>query len=173
MAPRATRVAVIALLGLGGCGTADTLLHRSGTRSTPAGSNTVTATPTTKTASGPSAESVYLAELGSEQARLAAAEARIPTSPRTPAALARSIELLTVAVRDLADGLARIKPPPSVAALHAHLVAIMRTYEVELRRAASVALSPGGEPRAGSLLISATNQASPWSGPARNATLKR
>jgi hypothetical protein len=103
---------------------------------------------------------VYLAQLGAEQARLAAAETKIPIRPRTPAALRRSIVLLGTAVRALADGLAGIKPPPGVAAQHAQLISIMRTYAGTLEQAAGLAGAPGSEPRAAQLLISATGTAS-------------
>lgn len=108
----------------------------------------------------PSAESVYLAQLGTEQTKLANAEQAIPTNPRTPAALARSVDLLDAAVRRLADGLAAIKPPATVASDHARLIAIMRGYAAQLNQAARIAVGPGGERRAGALLISATEQAS-------------
>jgi hypothetical protein len=155
MVGRAKRLLVIALAGLAGCGNASTLLHHSAAKA-PRSTTTTTAT----RSQGPSAQSVYLAQLGEEQARLAAAEARIPTAPRTPAELGHSIELLTTAVRGLADGLAAIRPPPSVAGQHAHLVAIMRAYVVQLEQAARIAVQPRGEARAGSLLINATTQAS-------------
>jgi len=142
---------LLALLALAGCSNTTHLFHPSVARR-------VSSTSTTTTA--PSAQSVYLAQLGAEQARLGAAEKQIPTTPRTPAALARSIELLAGAVRGLADGLAAIKPPPSVAAQHAQLVAIMRGYAAQLQLAQRIAVTRGGESRAGSLLISATDAAS-------------
>lgn len=142
---------LLALLAFGGCSNTTQLFHRTVERR-------VSSTSTTTTA--PSAESVYLAQLGAAQAQLGAAEKQIPTSPRTPAALARSIELLASAVRGLADGLAAIKPPPSVAAQHAELAAIMRRYASQLQLAQRIALTPGGESRAGNLLISATDSAS-------------
>lgn len=143
---------LLALLAFGGCSNTTQLFHRTVERR-------VSSTSTTTT-TAPSAESVYLAQLGAAQAQLGAAEKQIPTSPRTPAALARSIELLASAVRGLADGLAAIKPPPSVAAQHAELAAIMRRYASQLQLAQRIALTPGGESRAGNLLISATDSAS-------------
>jgi hypothetical protein len=112
------------------------------------------------TSPAPSAESVYLAKLGTEQTDLANAEQQIPTNPRTPAALAHSVTLLAGAVTRLADGLAAIKPPANVAGDHARLVTITHAYAAQLRRAARIALAPGGERLAGTLLIRATDQAS-------------
>jgi hypothetical protein len=160
-------VLAVALLALAGC-SSSTHVFRASTATTTTGtptSTSTTATPTTissttSTSVTPSAESVYLAQLGAEQARLAAAETKIPTRPRTPAALRRSIVLLGTAVGALADGLAGIKPPPGVAAQHAHLISIMRTYAGTLEQAAGLAGAPGSEPRAAQLLISATSTAS-------------
>jgi hypothetical protein len=147
---------LVVLLALGGCSNTTNLFHRTVERRAASTSTRTTSTTTTT----PSAQSVYLAQLGAAQAQLGAAEKQIPTSPRTPAALARSIELLAGAVRRLADGLAAIKPPPSVATRHAQLAAIMHRYAAQLQLAQRIALTPGGESRAGSLLISATDSAS-------------
>jgi hypothetical protein len=159
MAGRSKCALVLVLLGLAGCGDSTRLFHSgstaSHTRSTP-----TAAAPPAETATGPSRQSVYLAQLGAEQARLAAAEARIPTRPRTPAALGRSIDLLATAVGRLADGLARIRAPAAVASRHAQLVTIMRTYAATLGRAGRIAVLPGKEVQAGRLLISATDAAS-------------
>jgi hypothetical protein len=102
----------------------------------------------------------YLAELADEQAKLSAAEKRIPTRPRTPAALASSISLLADAVARLADGLAALRAPSSVSRQHAHLVSIVRAYHAQLTKAARDAVRPGGELRAEGLLISATDAVS-------------
>jgi hypothetical protein len=152
---------VLTLLALASCSDTSRLLH-SGTASR---TTTTTAPAQTRTSTGTagstaSGVSVYLAQLAAEQTKLAAAEKRIPTNPRTPAALARSIDLLTVAVRDLERGLAAIRPPASVASEHAHLVQIMRDYAGALGQAAQMAVRRNGEPQAGRLLISATNAAS-------------
>ena len=151
-------VAAAALLALvvvvlSGCGGTDQLLHGGATR------RPARTTSTTRT-QAPSAESVYLARLGAEQTQLANAEQSIPTSPRTPAALAHSIDLLAGAIRRLGNGLAAIKPPAGVAVDHARLVTIMRSYAAKLDQAAKIAVSPGEEQRASALLISATDDAS-------------
>jgi hypothetical protein len=152
----ARRTLLITLLALTGCSNTSRLLH-------PGAASTTTPTTTTAvgtTGSTSSDVSVYLAQLAAEQTKLAAAEKRIPTNPRTPAELARSIDLLAAAVRELERGLAAIRPPAGVASEHAHLVGIMRDYAGALDQAARIAVSPNGEPRAGRLLISATTTAS-------------
>jgi hypothetical protein len=146
---------LLSLLALAGCSTTTHLFHRT-TEATSASTTTRTGT----RSQAPSPESIYLAQLGAEQARLAAAESRIPTSPRTAAALRRSIELLGAAVRGLVDGLAGIHPPAIVAAQHAHLISIMRAYAGTLAQAARLSVAPGGEPSAARLLLSATGTAS-------------
>jgi hypothetical protein len=146
---------LLCLLALAGCSSTTRLFHPGGVATT--------ATPAAHTETiphQPSAESVYLAQLGGEQARLAAAESRIPTSPRTPAQLRRSIELLEAAVRGLVNGLAGIHAPAAVATQHAHLISIMRAYAGTLAQAARQAVAPGGEPSAAELLLSATGTAS-------------
>jgi hypothetical protein len=143
--------AVVAAVGVAGCGTGTELLMKSSiSRSAP--------TPPVRPV--PSAQSSYLAQIGAAQSQLAIAEQRIPVNPRTPAALVRSVDLLAAAVHRLADGLAAIKPPLTVAGRHAQLVAIIRRYDVRLREAARMAGTRGGEGRAGALLISATSRAS-------------
>jgi hypothetical protein len=106
----------------------------------------------------PSAEA-YVAALNAAQSKLAAAERAIPRRPKTPKALARAISLLQSAIRGLSDNLSSIHPPASVAALHAQLVAIVRTYAARLGHAARVASQPLDELAAANLLSSATNQA--------------
>ncbi len=101
----------------------------------------------------------YLAALGASQSRLAAAERAIARRPRTPAALARAIGQLQAAVGRLGADLAAIRPPASVASLHARLVGIVRLYAARLGHAARVAGRPEDELRAVSLLTSATEQA--------------
>ena len=101
-----------------------------------------------------------MGELRAEEQTLAAAERKIPTNAKTPAALAHSATLLAAAVSRLAQGLATIQPPANVASEHAHLVAVARTYAGQLRSAASMAARRGQLASAGALLISATNTAS-------------
>jgi hypothetical protein len=161
-------VALMVALAVAACGGTGQLLRahtptRSATSTTTTTSapHPVTSPPrSSSTTQQPSAESVYLARLGTEQTKLANAEQAIPTNPRTPAALAHSVDLLHTAVRGLADGLAAINPPATVAADHARLITIMRGYAAQLSQAARIVVGPGGERRAGALLISATDQAS-------------
>ena len=101
----------------------------------------------------------YLSALSAAQAKLAAAERTIPRRPKTPAALAHAISLLQFAIGNLSDNLAAIHPPASVAALHARLVAVVRTYAARLGHATRVASRPQGELAAVSLLSSATGEA--------------
>ncbi len=101
----------------------------------------------------------YVASLNAAQSKLAAAERAIPRRPKTAKALAGAISLLQSAIRGLSDNLSAIHPPASVAALHAQLVAIVRTYAARLGHAARVASQPFHELAAAKLLSSATNQA--------------
>lgn len=101
----------------------------------------------------------YVAGLNAAQSKLAAAERAIPRRPKTPKALAGAISQLQSAIRGLSDNLSSIHPPTSVAALHAQLVAIVRTYAARLGHAARVASQPLDELAAANLLSSATNQA--------------
>jgi hypothetical protein len=148
---------------LTGCASTRLLLHASSTTATPVpqptASSTTTTTTTTTTSAGPSAAR-YVGQLRAEEQMLAAAERRIPTNATTPQALAHSATLLAAAVSRLARGLATIKPPASVASPHANLVAIARAYAVRLQAAAAAARQRGGQVRAGTLLIAATNRAS-------------
>jgi len=114
----------------------------------------------TSTRSSTSQRAEYVRALEGEQAKLAAAERAIPRNARTPVELSRSTRLLASAIRRLGAGLAAITPPPEVASHHARLVSIVRAYELALGRAARVAVRPGGELRAGNMLISATTAAS-------------
>ncbi len=154
--------AVAVAVALGGCGGTSRVLIRSSppptTTTTIAGETTTTVT-TTTTPAGPS-PSKYVRELRSEEQTLAAAERSIPTRARTPQQLAHSATLLAVAVSRLAQGLATVRPPAKVAADHAHLVAVARSYASQLRIAASMATRRGKQASAGALLISATNTAS-------------
>ena len=152
-APRLAALVLGLALALGGCSNTTRVFAERATATTGTATATDTAGPR------PSTESAYLAQLGAEQQQLAGAEARIPTTPRTPAELARSIDLLDAAVRRLVDGLAGITPPASVAVPHARLVAIMRTYAAQLGRAARIATTRGGGPAAGRLLLMATRTA--------------
>ena len=127
--------------------------------STTGASGTPTTTTTTTTPLSPAALA-YLGALSREQGRLAAAERKIPRGARTGRGLAHSIQLLRTAIVRLQRDLQRISPPPSVAAQHAQLVAIMRAYAVRLGAAAHTALTPGGRLRAANMLISATTAAS-------------
>jgi hypothetical protein len=123
------------------------------------GTSTTSTSTTTTTTPSPAAVA-YLAALNHEQARLAAAERKIPRGPRTPAGLAHSIQLLRAAIVRLGHDLQRISPPPEVASQHAQLVSIMQTYADRLGAAASTAVKPGGQLRAANMLISATTAAS-------------
>ena len=123
-------------------------------------STSTTSTSTTTTTTPSPAAVAYLAALNHEQARLAAAERKIPRGPRTPAGLAHSIQLLRAAIVRLGHDLQRISPPPEVASQHAQLVSIMQTYADRLGAAASTAVKPGGQLRAANMLISATTAAS-------------
>jgi hypothetical protein len=161
-------VALMVVLAVAACGGTGQLLRAHTPARSSTSTTTVISTPhpvippprSSSTAQRPSAESLYLARLGTEQTKLANAEQAIPTNPRTPAALAHSVDLLNAAVRGLADGLAAINPPAAVAADHARLITIMRGYAAQLSQAARIVVGPGGERRAGALLISATDQAS-------------
>ena len=129
--------------------------------STTGTTTTSTTTTTTTTTAAPSpAALAYLAALSREQAKLAAAERKIPRRPRTPAGLAHSIGLLRVAIVRLGRDLQAISPPQAVASQHAQLVSIMRTYAARLDAAAGTATKPGGQLRAANMLISATTAAS-------------
>jgi hypothetical protein len=109
---------------------------------------------------GGAAERAYLVRLSAEQAKLAAAERRLPTRPRTPAALSRSITLLGAAIRRLAEDLRAIHPPASVATLHLRLTSIVRGYSLQLIALAREARVPGREISASRALVAATDQAS-------------
>lgn len=150
-------VIAVSCASFSGCARTTLLINRNDSPQSPAPSTTGTST-TTATPS-PDAQA-YLAALSREQARLAAAEQRIPRRARTPAALARSIRLLRLAIVRLGNDLQKIAPPSSVAAQHAQLVSIVRTYAVRLAAAQRVALTPGGELRAVNMLINATTAAS-------------
>jgi hypothetical protein len=154
--PAAVLAAVLALTG---CGSTRLLRHTSSSSATTAARTAAQQTLSTTTSTGPSA-AAYVEQLRAAEQMLAAAERRIPTNARTPGALAHSATLLAAAVSRLARGLAAIEPPPSVAGGHADLVAVARAYAMRLRAAAVVARAPGGQVRAGALLISATNRAS-------------
>jgi hypothetical protein len=143
LADRARWLVVLAFASVAGCG---------GTSQLPGARQTSTKAATTAT-------NPYLLRLNAEQAKLAAAEQRIPTGARTPAALSRSISLLEGAIAQLANGLEAIKPPTSVASDHAHLVAIVRVYAAQLGQVAATAVRPDGELRAANMLVSATNAA--------------
>jgi hypothetical protein len=130
------------------------------TAATTTPATTATGTPTTTTTSPSPAAVAYLAALSREQAKLAAAERKIPRAPRTPAGLAHSIQLLRAAIVRLGQDLQTISPPPTVAAQHAQLVSIMRAYANRLGAAARTAGKPGGQLRAANMLINATTAAS-------------
>jgi hypothetical protein len=102
----------------------------------------------------------YSSELAGAQARLAAAERKLPLGPRTPAALSNSIGLLAGAIARLGDDLQRIAAPASVSREHGRLITIVRGYRAQLERAAADARAPGGVGRAGSELVAATTAAS-------------
>src|SRR6478672_8137002 len=150
---------------LTGCARTTLLINHNDTSKTSSTSTTGTSTSgtstttTTTTTPSPAALS-YLAALSREQAKLAAAERKIPRRPRTPAGLAHSIQLLRAAIVRLGQDLQAISPPPQVASQHAQLVSIMRTYAERLAAAAGTAVKPGGQLRAANMLISATTAAS-------------
>jgi hypothetical protein len=164
--PGAT-VAVLVLAGCGGGGGTRLLVHTTTTaqRTT----TTVSAPPPSPAPPAPPAApqpptgpspAAYVKELRAEEQTLARAERSIPTNATTPRALAHSTTLLARAVSQLAHGLASIKPPPAVAASHARLVAVVRTYAAQLRAAAALAGRPGGDVGAATQLVAATNRAS-------------
>jgi hypothetical protein len=128
--------------------------------STTTTSTSTTGTSTTTTTTPSPAAVAYLAALSREQARLAAAERKIPRRPRTPGGLAHSIQLLRAAIVRLGQDLRGTSPPADVASQHAQLVSIMQTYADRLGAAASTAAKPGGQLRAANMLISATTAAS-------------
>lgn len=148
---------------LTGCARTTLLINHNETSKTSSTSTTGTSTSgtstTTTTAPSPAALA-YLAALSREQAKLAAAERKIPRRPRTPAGLAHSIQLLRAPIVRLGQDLQAISPPAEVASQHAQLVAIMRTYADRLAAAAGTAVKPGGQLRAAKMLISATTAAS-------------
>jgi hypothetical protein len=156
----------VSAAALTGCARTTLLIHHDESSTTPptsttATSTTGTTTTTTTTTTSPSPAAVaYLAALSREQARLAAAERKIPRGPRTPAGLARSIRLLRAAIVRLGHDLQGISPPSEVASQHARLVSIIRTYAARLDAAASTAAKPDGQLRAANMLISATTAAS-------------
>jgi hypothetical protein len=155
-------VVAVSSAALTGCARTTLLInHNEGstTSATSTTGTTTTGTPTTTTAPSPAALT-YLAALSREQAKLAAAERKIPRRPRTPAGLAHSIQLLRVAIVRLGQDLQAISPPPDVASQHAQLVSIMRAYADRLGAAARTAGQPGAQLRAANMLISATTAAS-------------
>jgi hypothetical protein len=146
---------------LSGCAGTTLLVNRHQGSPPPATTTTIGTSPATTGAVPTSAAArAYLAALSREQAELAAAERRIPRRARTPAALARSIRLLERAIVRLGGGLQAIVAPTAVAAQHARLVSIVRTFAAQLGAAARVAVTPGGELRAGNMLVAATVAAS-------------
>ena len=156
-------VVAVSATALTGCARTTLLInHDEGSQTTAtAGSGTATSgTPTTTTTAPSPAAVAYLAALSREQAKLAAAERKIPRRPRTPAGLARSIQLLRAAIVRLGGDLQAISPPSSVASQHAQLVSIMRAYADQLDTAARTATTPRGQLRAANMLISATTAAS-------------
>jgi len=148
---------------LTGCARTTLLINHNESSKTSSATTTGTSTTgtstTTTTAPSPAALA-YLAALSREQAKLAAAERKIPRRPRTPAGLAHSIQLLRAAIVRLRQDLQAISPPAQVASQHAQLVAIMGTYADRLAAAAGTAVKPGGQLRAANMLISATTAAS-------------
>jgi hypothetical protein len=156
-------VVVVTATALTGCARTTLLINRDEGSQTTAtsGSGTITSgTPTTTTTAPGAAAVAYLAALSREQAKLAAAERKIPRRPRTPAGLAHSIRLLRSAIVRLGGDLQAISPPSSVASQHAQLVSIMRAYAAQLDTAARTATTPRGQLRAANMLISATVAAS-------------
>jgi hypothetical protein len=165
---RALSLIVVAVTGasLSGCARTTLLINRNegshtiATSTTATTGTTTTGTPTTTTSAPSPAALAYLAALSREQAKLAAAERKIPRRVRTPAGLARSIRLLRAAILRLENDLKAISPPASVASQHVKLVSIMRAYADRLDAAARTAGRPEGQLRAANMLISATTTAS-------------
>ena len=156
-------VVVASAAALTGCARTTLLINHNETSKTSSTSTTgtkSTGTSTTTTTAPSPAALAYLAALSREQAKLAAAESKIPRRPRTPAGLAHSIRLLRAAIVRLGQDLQAISPPAEVASQHAQLVSIMRTYADRLAAAAGTAVKPGGQLRAANMLISATTAAS-------------
>jgi hypothetical protein len=139
-----TATLLVSALLVDGCGGGSLIMTRS--------------TTSTRTPAAPAAG--YLAELSAAQGRLAAAERQIPTAPRTPAALSKSIGLLAIAIGRLRSDLRSIHPPKAVAAAHARLVGIADRYAAELVTAAQDAARPDRTARAASELESSTGVAS-------------
>jgi hypothetical protein len=158
-------VVAVSAAALAGCARTTLLInHNEGSKPSSTSTTTTTGTSTTgtlTTTTAPSPAAVaYLAALSREQAKLAAAERKIPRRPRTPAGLAHSIQLLRAAIVRLGHDLQAISPPAQVASQHAQLVSIMQTYADRLAAAAGTAVKPGGQLRAANMLISATTAAS-------------
>jgi hypothetical protein len=156
---------ILVAVALTGCARTTLLVnHDEGsqapTSTTGTTTGTSTGTSTTTTTSPSPAALAYLAALSHEQARLAAAERKIPRGSRTAAGLAHSIQLLRAAIVRLGKDLQAISPPSAAASQHAQLVLIMRAYAERLRVAAHTAVTPGGRLRAANMLISATTTAS-------------
>ena len=154
---------VVSATALTGCARTTLLINRdegSQTTATSGSGTTTSGTPTITTTTPSPAALAYLAALNREQAKLAAAERKIPRRPRTPAGLAHSIRLLRAAIVRLGGDLKAISPPSSVASQHAQLVSIMRAYAAQLDTAARTATTPRGQLRAANMLISATAAAS-------------
>jgi hypothetical protein len=157
---------IVVAMALAGCARTTLLInHNEGSQTTAAsttpttGTTTTGTTTTTTTAPSPAALA-YLSALNREQAKLAAAERRIPRGARTAAGLSHSIQLLRAAIVRLERDLQAISPPSAVAAQHAQLVSIMRAYADRLGAAAGTARRPGAQLRAANMLISATTTAS-------------
>ena len=152
-------VVAVTATALTGCARTTLLINHDAGSQTTTTSTTPGASTTTTSAPSPAAVA-YLAALSQEQAKLAAAERRIPRRPRTPAGLAHSIQLLRAAIVRLGGDLQAISPPSSVASQHAQLVSIMRAYANQLDTAARTATTPRGRLRAANMLISGTAAAS-------------
>lgn len=160
-----TLALILVAVALAGCARTTLLINHNERSQTTATSTTQTATtttgtPTTTTTAPSPAALAYLAALNREQAKLAAAERRIPRGARTAAGLSHSIQLLRAAIVRLEQDLQAISPPSAVAAQHAQLVSIMRAYADRLGAAAGTARRSGAQLRAANMLISATTTAS-------------
>jgi hypothetical protein len=156
-------VVAVSATALSGCARTTLLINHdegSHTTATSGSGTTPSGTPTTTSTAPSPAALAYLAALSREQAKLAAAERKIPRRPRTPAGLAQSIQLLRAAIVRLGGDLQAISPPASVASQHAQLVSIMRAYANQLNTAARTATTPRGQLRAANMLIGATAAAS-------------
>jgi hypothetical protein len=99
----------------------------------------------------------YVAEVNGAQQRLVSAARTIPAGNATASAWSRSLTALRSVVSKLGDDLAAIRPPASVAGVHAQLVAIVRGYAAKIDAVAGTGRDPSRLPQAKADLIAATS----------------